>query len=94
MPKQSRSEKIADKRIEQICHALSNTEEPYMSKATLKIDVWTSPDQEPLPDDAGDLSEMLAEQVEHVARLCREGYTSGQIYEENRFSGWWTIERK
>lgn len=63
-----------------------------MPKATLKIDIWTEGRGKRLPADLSDLAELMAPHAEHVARLCQEGYQSGQIVDE-RFSGWWTLER-
>lgn len=60
-------------------------------KATLKIDIWTD-GREQLPSDTSDLSEALASHVSHVAEQCEQGYVAGQIVDD-RFSGWWKIER-
>ena len=62
-----------------------------MAKATLKINIWTQ-GRKRLPDDTSELAELLAPHAEHVAGLCEQGYQSGEIVDE-RFSGWWTIER-
>lgn len=64
-----------------------------MAKASLTINIWTKGRQH-LPKDNCDLpDEVFAPHVEHVARLCAQGYMSGQIVDE-RFEGWWTIERE
>lgn len=63
-----------------------------MAKATLKIDIWTEGRGRTLPRDMDDLAGLLAPHAEHVAGLCEQGYTSGEIVDE-KFSGWWTLVR-
>lgn len=64
-----------------------------MAKAKLTIDIWTDGDEK-LPDDLG---EALVRHVEHVASQCEQGFTSGEIIQqedgdEPGFRGWWKIE--
>lgn len=58
-----------------------------MNKACLVINVWTEGKRR-LPDD---LSEALVIHLEHITGLCGQGYTSGEVTDE-QFSGWWSIK--
>ena len=62
-----------------------------MATATLKIDIWTEK-RGKFPSDDSDLAELLAPHIGHVQECCEQGYQSGQIVDE-RFAGWWKIER-
>ena len=55
-------------------------------KAVLRIRIWNDGD---LPDE---LDEAFAPHAEHVAGMLEQGFTSGEIVDEN-FEGWWEIER-
>ena len=55
--------------------------------ATLSIRVWAKSGLK-LPED---LSEAFESHVSHVADMCAQGYTSGEIVAEE-FSGWWEIK--
>lgn len=58
-------------------------------KAELSIRIWKAKGEKgQLPDD---LDEAFSPHVEHVAGLVRQGYTSGEIVDDN-FSGWWDIK--
>ena len=62
-----------------------------MDKATLKINIWTS-GRRKLPADDSDLAEAFAPHLEHITALCEQGFQAGEVVNE-KFSGWWTIER-
>ncbi|MGR4927298.1 hypothetical protein ACIPUD_10875 [Bradyrhizobium sp. CAR08] len=63
-----------------------------MAQATLKVKIWTEGRGKRLPNDLSDLAELFAPHVEHVAGLCGQGYQSGEIVDD-KFTGWWTLER-
>lgn len=63
-----------------------------MASATLKLNIRTEGRGKRLPHDLSDLAALFAPHAEHVARLCEQGYQSGEIVDD-RFSGWWTIDR-
>lgn len=66
-----------------------------MASATLRINIWTKGcgRGSRLPRDEYGLSEAFAPHVKHVARLCTQGYQSGEIVDD-KFTGWWTITRE
>lgn len=56
-------------------------------KAKIEIRIWSDDGEQP---DTCDLGEMFRPHAEHVATMLDEGYTSGEICDEN-FRGWWEI---
>jgi hypothetical protein len=64
-----------------------------MQKATLKINIWTREGDPKLPDTEQELGELFVPHLEYVAGLCAQGYHSGQILDE-RFQGWWSVNRE
>lgn len=63
-----------------------------MATASLKIDIWTSGRGRTLPRLEQDVAELLVPHLEHIAELCAQGYHSGQVVDD-KFSGWWTVDR-
>lgn len=57
-------------------------------KAKIEMRVWND-DEEDQPDTQA-LGEMLTPHAEHVAAMLQQGYTSGEIVDEN-FRGWWEL---
>lgn len=53
--------------------------------ARIELRIWG--DNLPIESD---LSEAFVPHLEHVTRMCGEGYNSGEICDE-RFSGWWDV---
>lgn len=61
-------------------------------QATLTIKIWTEGGKR-LPKHDSDLPELFAPHLERIAGLCEQGCHSGQVWEEGKFNGWWTIDR-
>lgn len=60
-----------------------------MTQARLTIKIWNDEHTgKPLPTE---LSEAFAPHIDHVAGLCRQGYLSGEIVDEDFSGGWWDI---
>lgn len=62
-----------------------------MKKAILTIRIWNNDGKELPGDDLGELSERMPPHLDHVSQLCGDGYTSGEIVDED-FRGWWEIK--
>lgn len=55
-------------------------------KAKIEIRIWSDEEQ----PDTSELGEMFQPHAEHVASMLEQGYTSGEISDDN-FRGWWEI---
>lgn len=62
-----------------------------MAEAILQVRIWTDGGKE-LPNHA-DLPEAFVPHLEHIKGMCADGFRAGEVVDE-RFRGWWTIERK
>ena len=60
-------------------------------QAILTVKIWTDGEHE-LPEKC-DLPELFEPHLEHIQRLCGEGYIAGEVCDEH-FRGWWEITKK
>lgn len=61
-----------------------------MKAFKVEIRCWSDNPRKHIADDISDAGDKVRNHAEHVAQMIGDGYTSGQITDDN-FSGWWEI---